>query len=576
MKFAVRYIFAAFAIVAGIALISCNTFYHAGLNKPELFKLEGLFPSAANQSVTFDQSIIASPVLDWSQGKPLLIVPASNGIIAALDTKTGAVNWQYRLPSPEGQEVQLVSTPALIGNKLVVLYQCIEKGERTSHRVVVIDLIRKQIDETFPALVLSAEKPAANGNSTVKFNPSTAFSHSAVKHAIKSESQLGYVYVSFGSSGDTQPYHGWIFEIDMDAWKKNGAENAVSNVLVTTPEAECPVTMSYGTQEMICGGGIWTPAGLQIYATKNDFELFVPTGNGQIDLARHDYANTVMRIKPGLKFDSGCDEHKCANFNPASPDVKCLESCKNLFIPRLAAGNAPIKPANRECDDKTFWECLAWMDYDLGGSAPVKVNMSNGRSVVVQAGKEGGAYLIDADHLGIQYDRLQIVEVCGTPTDPCKLGWAGMIVTQPVLTYIDGVPVVVIPTFSPDKTHPAGLVALKIVLENGQPKFKRFWQFPDPANQESVQSFRTQPSLPVIATLGKQGDPSVWVVDIGEKGTVYGVRIKDGVLIAKAVMQGAGRPLSSPVIYDNHLYLASIMPSTNKSMIEAYRIELKE
>ncbi|CAA9890440.1 conserved hypothetical protein [Candidatus Methylobacter favarea] len=576
MKFAVRYISTAFAIIAGITLISCNTLYHAGLNKPELFKLEGIFPSPVNHSVTFDQSIVASPLLVGSQGKPLLIVPASNGVIAALDTKTGTVNWQYQLPSPAGQEVYLASTPALIGNKLVVVYQCLQKGERTSHRLVVIDLIKKQIDKTFPALVLSAEKPAANGHSTVKFNPSTAFSHSAVKHASKPESQWGYVYVSFGSSGDTQPYHGWIFEIDMEAWKKKGAGKAVRNVLVTTPEAECPVTMSYGTQEMICGGGVWTPPGLQIYEAKNDFELFVPTGNGQINPARHDYANSVMRVKPGLEFDSGCDALKCANFNPANPDVKCLESCKNLFIPRLAAGNAPIKPANRECDNKTFWECLAWMDYDLGGSAPVKVNMSNGRSVIVQAGKDGGVYLIDADHLGIQHDRLQIVEVCGAPADPCKLGWAGMIVTQPVLSYIDGVPVVVIPTFSPDKTHPAGLVALKIVLENGLPKFKRFWQFPDPANPESLQSFRTQPSLPVIATPGKQGDLSVWVVDIGKQGTIYGVRIKDGALIAKAAMQGTGRPLSRPVIYDNYLYLASLMPSTNKAMIEAYRIELRD
>jgi len=91
---------------------------------------------------------------------------------------------------------------------------------------------------------------------------------------------------------------------------------------------------------MICGGGIWAPAGPQIYPVADSYEIVVPTGNGQIDPARHDYANTVMRLKPGLKFDSGCDIQQCANFDSANPDKGCMESCKNLFIPRLSAGIA--------------------------------------------------------------------------------------------------------------------------------------------------------------------------------------------------------------------------------------------
>jgi len=87
------------------------------------------------------------------------------------------------------------------------------------------------------------------------------------------------------------------------------------------------------------------------------------------------------------------------------------------------------------------------MDYDLGANAPVKVRMEHGRSVLVQPGKDGGVYLIDADHLGLQYDRLQIADICGTLTDPCKIPWSGMIVTQPTLSYIDNEPIVVIPTF---------------------------------------------------------------------------------------------------------------------------------
>lgn len=519
---------------------------------------------------------MASPLLDFSQGRPLLIVPASNGVIAALDVETGAVDWQINAPTPEGQHPQLVSTPAIIGNKLVILYQCLDKGVRISHRLAVIDLAKKQLDETFPVLVLSAEKPATGSAATVKFNPATAFSHSAVKHVVKPGSKLGTVYTAFGNAGDTQPYHGWIFEIDMDAWQSKGIKQAISSVLLTTPEAECPVTVAEGTQEMICGGGVWTPAGPQIYGTDEGYELFVPTGNGQIDLARQDYANTVMRIKPGLQFDPGCDRQLCENFNPANPDKACISSCKNLFIPRLGDSDAPLKPAGGECDHKSFAECLAWMDYDLGANAPVKITLNSGHSVLVQPGKDGGVYLIDAEHLGTQYDRLQIVDLCGTKTDPCRTPWMGMIVTQPVLTSIDDTPVVVIPTFSPDKSHPAGLVALKIVTEKGQPKFKRFWQFPDPASPEALQSFRSHPSLPVVSTFGKNAEPVAWVVDIGINGTVYGIRIKDGALVAKASLKGAGRQLSAPLIYGNKLYVASIMPSTNKAMIEAYRIEAGE
>ncbi len=581
IKFTLRHFLAAITIGASIVLISSASLYSAELNQTEHFKLEKLFPTDTFPSITFGESIIASPLLDLSQGRPLVIVPASNGIIAALDGETGTLEWQIHAPTPEGQQAHLISTPVIIGDKLIILYQCLAKGVRTSHRLAVIDLTKKQLDETFPVLVLSAEKTAADGIGTVKFNPPQAFSHSALKHAPKPDSELGYIYAAFGNSGDEQPYHGWLFEIDMDAWRtpkpepgNTKAKTAISSVLLTTPESDCPVNEElYGNQEMICGGGIWTPPGPQIYPSGDEFEIFVPTGNGQIDLDRHDYANTIMRLKPGLKFDAACDATLCTHFNSINPDKACMASCKNLFIPRLLEGDAPLKPANGECDNKSFWECLAWMDYDLGSSAPVKVDLDNGLSLLVQPAKDGGVYLIDANHLGTQYDRLQIVDVCGTKTDQCGSGWMGMIATQPVLTAIDKEPVVVIPTFVPDKTHPAGLIALKIIVQEGRPKFQRFWQFPDPSSPEAIQTFRYHPSLPAITKMGKNNDATIWIVDIGKHGTIYGVRIKDGALVAKQTLQGTGRQDSWPLIQANNLYVASIMPGTNKAMIEAYRID---
>ncbi|MDO9103884.1 MAG: hypothetical protein Q7U57_02865 [Methylovulum sp.] len=569
--------FYALVFLTGLVLSACHGVYRAESAKPDLFKLVKLFPSDAYPSTTFDASIIASSVLDVSHGKPRIIVPVSNGTIAALDAETGALAWQLNAPTPAGQQAQLISTPVVIGNRLVILYQCLAKGVRTSHRLAVIDLAKQQIDDSFPVLTFAAEQTTADGKATVSFNPPTAYSHAALKHISRPGLQHGLVYAAFGNASDVQPFHGWVFEIDLDAWQQQGSQSAIRHVLLTTPEAECPVKMEYGTQEMICGGGVWVPAGPLITQTGDDVDLFIPTGNGQVDLARHDYANALMRVKPGLQFDAGCDAVLCTAFNPLNPDPACLSSCKNLFIPRLAAGNAPIKPPYHECDDKDFWECLAWMDYDLGANAPIKINLKNGRAVLVQAGKDGGAYLIDAEQLGIQYDRLQIAQLCGSPTDLCKLSWAGMIVTQPVQTIVDDEPVVVIPTFSADNTNVAGLVALKIVQETGLPKFKPFWQFPDAKHPEALHMFRSHPSFPVLTThLGRQHDAIIWITDIGSHGTVYGIRAKDGTLVAQHSLQGTGRQLSMPLIVGDKLYLASILPKTGKAMIEAYRIQALE
>jgi hypothetical protein len=213
------------------------------------------------------------------------------------------------------------------------------------------------------------------------------------------------------------------------------------------------------------------------------------------------------------------------------------------------------------------------MDYDLGANAPVKATLKNGLSVLVQPGKEGAVYLLDAEHLGTQYDRLQIVDVCGTAFDPCKAGWMGMIVTQPALTYINGDPVVVIPTFMSDNTHPAGLVALKLVLIDGKPKLQRFWQHPDPASSKAVQGFRSHPSLPVISVLGKAGDAIAWTVDIGNPGILHGIRVKDGAVIFEQPLLGTGRQLSAPIIHGDTLYMASTLPSTGQAFIEAYRVQ---
>ncbi len=558
--------------IAGCAAINNKTEQQGKL------RLIRLFPDKQSDQIKFDAKVRASPLLDLSQGKPRIIVPVSDGMIALQDAETGAIKEKIQLPLSSGcKRIEISATPTIIGINLVVVYQCIEGGRRTSHHLTVVDLKNNKLNQAFSTIELTATKPTVDGLATVTFNPATAYPHSAVKHVPKQDSDLGLVYVAYGNAGDTQPFHGWVFEIDMSAWKRLGAEHAISNVLVTTPESKCPVNYNSGTREMICGGGVWTPAGPQVDMEKDSFELLVPTGNGQLDLSRHDYANTLMRLRQGLQFDPECDEKYCSNFNPDNPSLACLESCKNLFVPRLNPKDKPLRPASGDCDDKTFWQCLAWMDYDLGANAPVKVKLKGGLTVWVQAGKEGGIYLIDAEHLGIQYDRKQIVEICGTKTDECKLSWRGMIVTHPVVTYTEEEPVVIIPTFISDDTHAAGLIALKIVIENNKPKFRKFWQFPDPASKQASKSFRTHPTLPVIAKIDETGETYVWVVDIGKPGTLYGVRVKDGSLAVKTSLIGTGWPLSTPVFFNNSIYVPSNAPGgIKRAWLEGYRIDLEK
>ncbi|MEY3787837.1 MAG: hypothetical protein RLZ75_2044, partial [Pseudomonadota bacterium] len=135
--------FSVVALSSSIILSSCVSLKSSSLQQPENYTLTRLFPTDTNPSVSFDESIIASPLLDYSQEKPMVLVSASNGIIAALNGDTGRLEWQINAPAPIGQSTQLISTPVIIENKLVILYQCLDKGVRTSHRLAVIDLALK-------------------------------------------------------------------------------------------------------------------------------------------------------------------------------------------------------------------------------------------------------------------------------------------------------------------------------------------------------------------------------------------------------------------------------------------------
>ena len=233
--------------------------------------LTGVFVSCAGDQDGLVAKIpghyMASPVLVETSSGPVVMLTSIRGVISALELRTGRVLWRLRVPAPSGVVLEFLAAPAVVDDKLVVIYQTASKRsrQRLSHRVLVVDVSKGRFDAAFPEVVLSARKPAVDASGVVEFNPPTALSRAGLAHGRTNPSSLGYVYASFGNQGDIQPWHGWVFELSMDRWQAEGAEAAISSVLLVTPETNCPVEGKTGANDMICGGGVWTPAGPQVF-----------------------------------------------------------------------------------------------------------------------------------------------------------------------------------------------------------------------------------------------------------------------------------------------------------------------
>ena len=94
-----RHFFAYAGVVTSFLIAGYFTLISfAATIKPEVFRLLKVFPDSAQSAVTFDESIIASPILDLSQGRPLVVISSSNGDISALDGVTGTLEWRISVP----------------------------------------------------------------------------------------------------------------------------------------------------------------------------------------------------------------------------------------------------------------------------------------------------------------------------------------------------------------------------------------------------------------------------------------------------------------------------------------------
>lgn len=510
------------------------------------------------QSETFDGCLLASPLSVEIEGQTSVLVASGDGRVAALDPETGATRWSVDLPHAEGDFAYVIATPVIVpGPRLVVAWQDVRVGSgdpatgpRSGHRVAVVDLRTGALDPAFPLLTLEGSARTSDGTADVPFLASNALSRSRLVHA--PSSGLGRVYVSFGNARDIQPWHGWVFELDLDAWQR--AATAITSILLTTPDDACGVPGTPGDRDMVCGGGVWAPSGPLFVpsasAMGDDYELIVPTGNGALDLSAGLYAHTLMRIEgPGLAFDPGCDPVLCADFDVLAPTEACLSSCDNLFVPRLLPGDPPLGAPG--CDGLSFFACYAALDWDLGANSPARVALVDGPTVLVLPAKDGAVYLIDADHLGTLYDRHEVITPCGAGGARCDADWAGSMVTQPVITTDeDGTPLAIIATFMPGERHDAGLVALRIERDGDALRLVRAWEAPRFGTPEASTSFRRHPSG--VAMMQVEGVPYALVVEQGmlgvTPGRVHVVDVRDGSLTARVDVSGPGQRYAVPLV----------------------------
>jgi outer membrane protein assembly factor BamB len=473
----------------------------------------------------------ASPVV----ANDAVIVATGQGELAAYD-RDGTPRWHTQLAPIAGNRAWIAATPAVVGDRVVVAWQDAQDSRRLAHRVAMLDPATGALDPAFPPLTLTASD--ASG---VAFNNATQFSRSTIITA------GGFAYVSLGNIQDIQPWHGWIFEIDLARWR-------VSSVLLTTPETDCGPDGASGSDEMLCGGGIWAPSGPTLVPRGDDYELWVPTGNGLLDVARHDYANSVLRTGRGLAFDPHCAA-TCAPFDPIAPDPACMASCTDLFMPRLRAADPQLAPPNGLCDGLTFLQCYGKLDLDLGADSPVLVE-AQGKRLGVLPAKDGAVYLFDADHFGTLYDRLALREFCGSNGGTCTANWAGTMVTRPQVVTIAGAPVVIVPTFYFDQTNPGGVVALDI---GPGPTLVERWSAPRRDSDEAVSRFREHTGRAAIADAA--GTPYVVIADPGGEhthdGLLYAIDAATGAIADRAHLDGPGEKYILPAVIDQRVFVTS-------------------
>ena len=147
----------------------------------------------------------------------------------------------------------------------------------------------------------------------------------------------GQVYLTWGSSCDVKPYHGWVMAYDARTLKQTAVFN-------TSPDAD--------------ESGIWQSD--MAPAADEQGNVYVATGNGRFDAASggRSYGDSLLKLR--------------------------------LTGSQLVVRDRFTPPHERELNAR---------DKDLGSGGPVLLPARAGRRLVLIAGKEGPLHVLDRDRL---------------------------------------------------------------------------------------------------------------------------------------------------------------------------------
>jgi Chitobiase/beta-hexosaminidase C-terminal domain len=205
-------------------------------------------------------------------------------------------------------------------------------------------------EQPYSPVLVAASVPGTGRDSTngvVTFVPSMHMNHPAMTLA------NGILYVSYGSYGDTDPYHGWVI-----GYNATNLTQLTNYTFCTTPNA---TTNTFGTNA--AEGALWMGGGGPCVDANGNIYFEVANGSFSAHTNGGDYGDCFVKLSTAANQLAVADYF--APSNQASMDIN---------------------------------------DLDLGSGGPIVLPDSVGSTahphLVVGAGKEGTIYLVDCDNMG--------------------------------------------------------------------------------------------------------------------------------------------------------------------------------
>jgi outer membrane protein assembly factor BamB len=275
----------------------------------------------------------------WSKN---LGLPMSDTDITdyAQNTLGLSYDWVYEDLYPD---IGITSTPAIdIANRLLFVVAKLNSPGDSNNPIYVYRLYALKLDTGENAQAPTDIRGSVKGDTSDAKNGVLVFAPSLQLNRPGLLLANGKLYIGFGSQGDVQPYHGWVFAYQTAHIDQPPEVFCTTPAMLKGPSASLRL-IGYP------GGGIWqSGSGLVADSAGN---VYLSTGNGLWD-GQRDFSDSIVKL---------------------GPDLKLLD----WFTP---------------------WEhkLLDEKDLDLGSGGPVLVSPQ----ILVAGGKEGKLYLLNPNRLG--------------------------------------------------------------------------------------------------------------------------------------------------------------------------------